>query len=699
MHSVSGELPPPPPRIFFGRDELIEEIVGFMDDLAPIALIGAGGIGKTSVALTVLHDDRIKRRFGGDRWFIRCDQFPASLTNFLHRLSKAIGAGIENPEDMTPLRSFLSSKEMLIVLDNAESVLDPQGPHSKEIYDTIEELSLISSVCLCITSRISTIPPTCETLEIPTLSMGAAQDTFHRIHKHAKRSGLVDNVLTQLDFHPLSITLLATVAHHNKWDTDRLASEWERRRTAVLETKYRTSLATAIELSLASPMFQDLGSDARELLGVIAFFPQGVNERSLDWLFPVTHNTANIFDNFCILSLTHRSNGFITMLAPLRDYLFPKNPLSSPLLCITRDRYFSRLAICIHPDEPEFAESQWITLEDVNVEHLLDAFTTIDINSEDVWDACAGFMSHLYWHKPRLIVLGHKIERLPDDHPSKPRCLFKLSKLFGATRNFLESKRLLMHAIELWGDEEHLDEVALDLLLLAEANRPLNFHEDVVQLGTGALRIFEELNDPVGQVRCLSQLALSFHHNGWFDAAEETVSHAITLLPENGEQQLTCQCHRILGDIHWARGNTMEAIEQFEIALRTVSPYDWVNVFWSHYALVLLFIEEDRLDDANTHLEHAKLHAVHNAHDLAFGMHLEAYVRACQGRFEEAECEALRAVDAFEKLGLGTSSAAEFSRKILSDSRAKPSDPVTPDESGSTGKHRVLRNVAPSRAC
>jgi len=213
-----------------------------------------------------------------------------------------------------------------------------------------------------------------------------------------------------LDFHPLFITLLATVAHHSKWDTDRLTRERETRRTNMLQTEHNKSFAATIELSLTFAMFQELGPDARALLGVIAFFPQGVNENNLDWLFPAISNRINIFDKFCILSLAHRSNGFITMLAPLRDYLSPKVPKSSSLLCTTKERYFTRVSVNIDPEDPNFGETEWITSEDVNVEHLPDIFTTIDPNSESARETCANFMQHLCWHKKRLTILQPGIE-------------------------------------------------------------------------------------------------------------------------------------------------------------------------------------------------------------------------------------------------------------------------------------------------
>ena len=110
-------------------------------------------------------------------------------------------------------------------------------------------------------------------------------------------------------------------------------------------------------------------------LGVVAFFPQGINEKNIDWLFPTISYGTSIFDGFCIPSLTYRSNGFVTILATLRDYLCPKDPKSSPLLCATKKRYLNRLAIGIYPGGPKYDE---VTSKLVNVEYLLDIFTTID---------------------------------------------------------------------------------------------------------------------------------------------------------------------------------------------------------------------------------------------------------------------------------------------------------------------------------
>ena len=645
-------MPPPAPRDCFGRDELIEKVVGLVEGLEPVALIGAGGIGKTSIALTVLHHSRIEGRFGENRRFIRCDQFPASSAHLLARLSKVIGAGVENPEDLTPLRPLLSSNEMLIILDNAESILDPEGTSAEEIYSVVEELCQFKKVCLLITSRITTVPPRCKRPEIPTLSMEAACDIFYGIYGDSIRSSIVDNLLRRLDFHALSVTLLATTASRNVWDYDRLTKEWDTQRARVLQTHRNKSLAATIELSLASPTFHSLGPDARDLLGVVAFFPQGIDEKNLDWLFPTIPNTKNIFDGFCVLSLTYRSNGFVTMLAPIRDYLSPQDPRLSPLLCATRDRYFSRLSVDVDPNVPGFEEARWIALEDLNVEHLLDIFTSIDQGADAIWDACDHFLHHLIWHKPRQTVLKLRIEGLPDDHFYKPVGLFELSGLFQQIGNHAEQKRLLVHALKLQRQPGDGYQAARSLIHLSDVNRLLGLHEEGIIQAREALETFERIGDAIWQARCFSKLAWLLLRDKQLDEAENAASRAIDLVSGKGHEFLVCDLHRVLARVSYSKGRKEKAIHHSNTALEIASPPNWHDhIFWTHFSLAELFRDEHEFDDAQAHLKQANSHAEDDPYKLGCTMYVLAQVRFRQLKLEDAKSEASRALEILEKCG------------------------------------------------
>ena len=60
--STLGESPPPAPRACFGRDEPTEKIIGLAETIKPVALIGSGGIGKTSQLSSITIASR--RSFG-----------------------------------------------------------------------------------------------------------------------------------------------------------------------------------------------------------------------------------------------------------------------------------------------------------------------------------------------------------------------------------------------------------------------------------------------------------------------------------------------------------------------------------------------------------------------------------------------------------------------------------------------------------
>ena len=583
---------------------------------------------------------------------MRCDQFTVSRTHFLSRLSNVIGAGIKNPEELAPLRPFLSSKEALIVLDNAESVLDPQGTDAQEIYAIVEEMSQISNLCLCITSRISTIPSDCRCLDIPTLSMDAAQNTFHQIYHSDSLPNLVNKILEHLDFHPLSITLLATVAQHNKWDTGRLIREWEKQQVGMLHMPHNRSLAATIELSLVSPMFQGLGPDARDLLGVVAFFPQGIDEKNLDWLFSTIPNRTTIFDHFCILSLTYRKNGFVMMLAPLRDYLCSKDPNSSHFLCTVRDHYLSRLSVNINLANPGPKEAYWIMSEDMNVEHLLDVFTTISPALDSIWKACADFMMYLYWYKPRPVVLGQKCRELPDNHPSKPGCLLGLSWLFVSVGDHVEAKHLLACIVKIRREQRNGFEVAQALRYLAYTNQMMGLHEEGILQAKESLEICEQLGDIVGKAHSLAVSGLLLHSIKQLAAAEEAASQAIDLLQGKGEGFVVSGCHHVLNMVYDSKGEKEKAINHAKAALKLASSFNSPNLmFWNHLILATSSHQEGRFDDANVHIECAKSYTVGSLYNQGHAMEMQAKTWYQQDRLEEAKSEALGAIDAFEEIG------------------------------------------------
>ena len=419
---------------------------------------------------------------------------------------------------------------MILFLDNVESILDPQGTDAREIYVVVEELSRFPNICLGITSRISTIPPHFKRPIIPTLSTESACNIFYSVYGNDGQPEVISNLVRQLDFRALSITLLATTASHNIWDYNELAEEWNAHRSQALCTDYESPAAT-IELSLASPTFRELGPHTRDLLGVVAFFPQGIDKNNLNWLFPTIPDRKNIFNKFRVLSLTSRSDGFITMLAPIRDYLCPQDPSSSPLLCATKDHYFSRLSVEVCSTIPGFEEARWVVSEDANIGYLLDVFTSIDTNSDVVWDTCARFIVHLYWYKCRYTVLGSKIERLADDHRSKPTCLIELSRLSQSVGNSVEQKRLLTHALKLVREQGEDSQVARTLLWLSRANRALDLYKEGIQQTKESLAIYERLGDTINQVQCWRDLTRFLSLDGQIVAAEKVATRMIDLLP------------------------------------------------------------------------------------------------------------------------------------------------------------------------
>jgi hypothetical protein len=122
--STSFSMLPSKPKTFYGRDSEMENIMKVLNQESPrIAILGGGGMGKTSLARAVLHHPDTCARFE-DRFFVSAES--ATTSNELAALIE-LHVGLKLGANLTqPVIQYFSCKpSCLLVLDNLETVWEP----------------------------------------------------------------------------------------------------------------------------------------------------------------------------------------------------------------------------------------------------------------------------------------------------------------------------------------------------------------------------------------------------------------------------------------------------------------------------------------------------------------------------------------------------------------------------------------------
>ncbi|TDL14578.1 hypothetical protein BD410DRAFT_757142, partial [Rickenella mellea] len=320
--------PPAYPECFYGRDEFVATAVDLILTHSPakLAILGPGGVGKTTVAAAIFNNSSIEDKFGEHRAFVSCE--PLSTTeSLLETLCKAFDVSVQNGKLHTALMSFLKLlPDTLLVLDNLETLWDSDD-ESDNVQTLLRNLSSLAVLTIIITMR-GILPPkgvlwTQPALSVlPVVSVDAAKSIYQAISP-TDDDMVLETLLCNVDCLPLAVTLLANLGQCGLSPKE-LQDRWEKEQSKLINLggkKKSESLDVSISLSINSPLLKH-NEDAFSLLRMISFLPAGI---PVLYLSEIASHIESITEAQIVLFRTGlaylTASKRLTVLSPIKLYI------------------------------------------------------------------------------------------------------------------------------------------------------------------------------------------------------------------------------------------------------------------------------------------------------------------------------------------------------------------------------------------
>ncbi|VDB95880.1 unnamed protein product [Peniophora sp. CBMAI 1063] len=269
-----------PPSDLFGRTKEVSRAIQLIVNQQParVAILGPGGIGKTSIALTVLHHSDVVTLYGDKRCFLPCEGLNTA-GELVHALAEATGLELKGTSSfddsaLSALRSHLKPLVGILCLDNLET---PWDNEASKVEGLLREIDSLPAIALIITSRVADKPlirwssPALEPIE--PLKRDAALQIWDAICSTDKHDDHAVELIEAVACIPLAVTLLARLAQYEP--TEVLLARWRKENTEVVASHgigdHLNSLDVSIKLSL-----QALDQHSFEMFSIVCLFPAGL---------------------------------------------------------------------------------------------------------------------------------------------------------------------------------------------------------------------------------------------------------------------------------------------------------------------------------------------------------------------------------------------------------------------------------------
>ncbi|KAJ6624755.1 P-loop containing nucleoside triphosphate hydrolase protein [Mycena sp. CBHHK59/15] len=344
-------LLPGSPKIFYGRDGDLQHIISNLvrDDSSRIAILGPGGVGKSSLALAVLYEPRVVAKFGSERRFVSCESSQSA-----NDIAAAILSHFVLERDRNPIKAVLQHLSglecpALIVLDNMETPWEIPGERTV-VEDFLSHLSSINQLHLIITMRGEERPGNVRWTRpflrpLSPLSDAAARQVFFDITDVAEDDTLLDELLSFTDNLPLAVTLMASLVSFE--GAASVVERWQSDRISLFSdgADKNSNLSTSIAMSLSSPRLTAI-PDAMTLLRLLSVLPDGVTDLAL-----VQMGLPIVDISLCRVTLCRTSLAYVDhdhrlkALVPIREHIRASYPPPPPLTSSMRNFFYQPVGV------------------------------------------------------------------------------------------------------------------------------------------------------------------------------------------------------------------------------------------------------------------------------------------------------------------------------------------------------------------
>ncbi|KIJ39099.1 hypothetical protein M422DRAFT_258256 [Sphaerobolus stellatus SS14] len=569
----------PKPAVMFGREKEMECLLSHIGTQEPlrIAILGAGGMGKTTLALHFLRKEEVSNQYP-KQLFISCEG-KASLDQLLLDIATAIRIRPEQLQDKEHIQDVvleeLRKHAAIICVDNMETLWE-----LSEIQGQLEQflncLSDIPGLGLLITLRgiqrpngVTWSHPLLRPLS--PLKREESLQTFQNIVQQPATDA-AQKLIQEVGGIPLAVTLIAYLIRDGIESSESLWSRWQQEKTSVLYTPGNrnrlSSLDISIKLSFSS---WRMTPEAKSLLYLLSYLPDGFSnsvemlEKADDYI-PKFREALMILRTVALAQIEETlTPSRIQILSPIKHFCLGLKDLDlylEPMLafyCDLMHRY------SVPSDTQAYSI---ITPEFYNILCILQA------DYEKGQSTTTSIYATITWTKWSLLLgrpsdaLIKKAIRHCEDIDLQGSCYTALGMLFVYRNQMAEAEEALQKALALHKEADNISGQAEDLSLLGEqvyiTRGQLKEAEKIFQK---ALELNNQEQNATDQANFLGRLGYLYTHSDQLKKAEKALQEALELHKQIQDVEGQANDLYRLGYLYMQKNQLEEAEKLFQEAL------------------------------------------------------------------------------------------------------------------------------------